>query len=70
MQQIKGSLVRKGSLVMWNVKASHDYGCLGVVTSVREFTFDAEFDIVWADGTTTEYDHIQIERNNIKVVIF
>jgi len=70
MEQIKGSLVRKGSLVMWNVKASLDYGELGVVTSVKELTLNEEFDVVWADGTMTEYDYIQIERNNIKVVKF
>ena len=70
MQQIKGLLVRKGSLVMWNVKASDDYGELGVVTSVKELTINEEFDVVWADGTATEYDHGQIQNQNIKVVKF
>tara|TARA_Y100001937_G_scaffold32714_1_gene46657 strand:+ start:836 stop:1003 length:168 start_codon:yes stop_codon:yes gene_type:complete len=55
---------------MWNVKGSLDYGELGVVTSVKELTLNEEFDVVWADGTVTEYDHSQIQHQNIKVVKF
>jgi len=68
-------LVRVGSLVMWNRKSSHDYGCMGVVTSCYFEKQDGdmpilEFTVRWADNDRIDYDYNDLFKAFVKVVIF
>ncbi len=70
-------LVRTGSLVMWNIKNSNDYGCMGLVTHSQyiDYTSCGEgilhyFNIQWTDDSLCEYDQELIIKDNIKVVKF
>jgi len=58
-------LVRTGSLVMWNVESSEDYGCMGLVVHNQ---YPLLFNVRWADNSLVEYDWEQIEYGRIKVV--
>jgi len=67
--------VKIGSLVMWGNPSSSDYGCMGVVVKSQHIEYSdgdilAYFNVHWADGTVTEYDHTNIESRKIKVVKF
>ena len=70
-------LVRVGSLVMWNIKNSNDYGCMGLVIHSQyiDYTSCGEgilhyFNIQWTDDSLCEYDQEHIIMDNIKVVNF
>ena len=63
-------LVKIGSLVMWNIKNSQDYGCMGVVKSMQTDGDRCVFVVLWADGSVTDYSIGKIDINNIKVVNF
>ena len=65
--------IRIGSLVMWNIKGSRDYGCMGLVTSLWESGKRGNglyFHVKWTDESRTEYDMSDIDDNNVKVVKF
>ena len=70
-------LVRTGSLVMWNIENSNDYGCMGLVIDSKyiDYTSCGEgilhyFNIQWTDDSLVEYDQEHIYKDNIKVVKF
>ena len=66
-------LVRTGTLVMWNIRSSQDYGCMGLVTSLwdsGDCINRLYFLVEWADNTVSEYGSSDIEDENIKVVNF
>ena len=63
-------LVRIGSLMMWNIKSSQDYGCMGLVISLWDSYNGLCFNIKWTDNSFTEYNITDIDDNNIKVVNF
>jgi aminoglycoside phosphotransferase len=70
-------LVRVGSLVMWNVEDSIDYGCMGLVVHSKyiDYTETDEgivhyFNIQWADDSLVRYDSEEIEYGKLKVVKF
>mgnify|MGYP003127713793 CR=1 FL=1 len=60
-------LIRIGSLVMWNVESSEDYGCMGLVVYSQYTDF---FNVRWADNSLVEYEYGQIEYGRLKVVKF
>ena len=65
--------IRIGSLVMWNMKDSRYYGCLGLVTNLWErgkFDKILYFHAKWADEESADYNMSDINDNNIKVVKF
>ena len=62
--------IKIGSLVMWNIKNSQDYGCMGVVKSMQTDVDRCVFVVLWADGSLTDYSIGNININNIKVVNF
>ena len=70
-------LVRTGSLVMWNIKNSRDYGCMGLVIYSQYIDYMScdegilhYFNIQWSDDSLVEYDQDEIIKGNIKVVNF
>ena len=70
-------LVRTGSLVMWNIENSNDYGCMGLVIDSKyiDYTDTGEgivhyFNVQWTDDSLVEYDQEHIHKDNIKVVKF
>ena len=70
-------LVRTGSLVMWNIENSIDYGCMGLVLDSKyiDYTETGEgilhyFNVLWIDDSLIEYDQEHIHKDNIKVVKF
>ena len=70
-------LVRTGSLVMWNIENSNDYGCMGLVIDRKyiDYTDTGEgivhyFNIQWTDDSLVEYDQDEIIADKIKVVKF
>jgi len=70
-------LVRTGSLVMWNVEDSIDFGCIGLVVYSQyiDYTSCGEgilhyFNIQWVDDSLVEYDQEEIIAEKIKVVKF
>jgi len=70
-------LVRTGSLVMWNIEESIDYGCMGLVLDSKyiDYTETGEgilhyFNVQWTDDSLIEYDQEHIHKDNIKVVKF
>ena len=70
-------LVRTGSLVMWNVEDSIDFGCMGLVVYSQyiDYTETDEgilhyFNIQWTDDSLVEYDQDEIIAGKIKVVNF
>jgi len=70
-------LVRTGSLVMWNIENSNDYGCMGLVLDSKyiDYTETGEgilhyFNVLWIDDSLVEYDQEHIHKDNIKVVKF
>ena len=70
-------LVRTGSLVMWNIEESIDYGCMGLVLDSKyiDYTETGEgilhyFNVLWIDDSLVEYDQEHIHKDNIKVVKF
>ena len=70
-------LVRTGSLVMWNIENSNDYGWMGLVIDSKyiDYTSCGEgilhyFNIQWTDDSLVEYDQEHIHKDNIKVVKF
>jgi hypothetical protein len=68
-------LVRTGSLVMWNVEDSIDFGCMGLVVYSHYKKYEDGdifhyFNVHWADDSGVEYDHKDIEQSKIKVVNF
>jgi hypothetical protein len=64
--------IRIGSLVMWNIRPSLDYGCMGLVTSTWYIGDSGEpyFLVKWTDNTISEYGSNDIDHSNIKVVKF
>jgi hypothetical protein len=68
-------LVRTGSLVMWNVEDSIDFGCMGLVVYSHYKKYEDGdifhyFNVHWADDSGVEYDHKDIKQAKIKVVNF
>ena len=70
-------LVRTGSLVMWNVEDSIDFGCMGLVVYSQHIDYTScgegilhYFNIQWTDDSLFEYDSKEIENGRIKVVNF
>jgi len=68
-------LVRTGTLVMWNVEGSIDFGCMGLVVYSHYKKYEDGdlfhyFNVQWTDDSLVEYDHEEIERDKIKVVKF
>ena len=68
-------LVRTGSLVMWNVEDSIDFGCMGLVVYSHYKKYEDGdifhyFNVYWADDSGVEYDHKDIKQAQIKVVNF
>jgi len=65
-------VIRIGSLVMWNISPSQDYGCMGLVTSTWHIDDSGEpyFLVEWTDNTISEYGSSDIDNSRIKVVKF